>query len=133
MEASPGIRSAPTAPTRLYRNTSDKVIGGVCSGLAAYFRLDPALVRLAFVVFAIAGGASLLLYIVLWIAVPQAPAGTAMAVARPVNNETAAVFLIGVGLVWLLANLGVFRFVNWSFVWPLALVALGAALLFRRS
>ncbi len=59
------IRTTP----RLYRSATDKAIAGVCGGLAHYFNIDPALVRLAFVVFALAGGASVLLYIVLWIAV----------------------------------------------------------------
>jgi len=124
--------TSASSPPRLYRSTSDKVIAGVCGGLASYFRLDPALVRLAFVVFALAGGASVLLYIVLWIAVP-AGAAAALSAVRPMNNEVVAMFLIGIGGVWLLANVGVLRFINWSFAWPLVLVALGIALLVRRS
>jgi phage shock protein C len=119
----------PTAP-RLFRSPTDKVVAGVCGGLASYFKLDPVLIRLAFVVFALAGGASILLYIVLWIAVPLGEAGAVPAVRAP-SGEMTAVLLIGVGIIWLLANFGVFRFVNWSIVWPLVLVALGAALLFR--
>lgn len=118
----------PTAP-RLYRSTTDKVVGGVCGGLAAYFKIDPVLVRLAFVVFALAGGASVLLYIVLWIAVPAGDTGTPVAIVR--GTETTAVVLIAIGALWLLANLGAFQFINWSIAWPLVLVALGAALLLR--
>jgi phage shock protein C len=122
---------SPTTP-RLYRSATDKVIAGVCGGLAAYFKLDPALVRLAFVLFALAGGASILLYIVLWVAVPLGDTTGASTVVRGGSAETTAVILIGIGTVWLLANFGVFRFINWSVAWPLVIIALGVALLVRR-
>lgn len=127
--------SAPTqAPARLYRSTTDKVIGGVCGGLAAYFRIDPVLVRLAFVVFALAGGASVLLYIVLWIAVPvgeTVPMTETATFFGMRGSETTAIVLIAIGALWLLANIGVFNFINWSVLWPLLLVGLGAAMLLR--
>lgn len=120
--------STPSAP-RLYRSTTDKVIGGVCGGLAAYFKIDPVLVRLAFVVFALAGGASILLYIVLWIAVPVGDTVAPVTAVR--GTETTAIVLIAIGALWLLANLGAFRFINWNIAWPLVLVVVGAALLLR--
>lgn len=55
----------------LKRSTSNKVIGGVCGGLGEYFEIDPLIFRLLFVLFAIYGGSGLLLYIILWIAIPQ--------------------------------------------------------------
>ena len=129
--------TTPTAtiatPRRLYRSATDKVIGGVCGGLAAYFAVDPVLVRLAFVVFALAGGASVLLYIVLWIAVPLGNAQTAATTISTRGAEMTAIVLIAVGALWLLANFGVFRFINWSIGWPVVLILLGAVLLFRRS
>lgn len=126
--------AAPTpklVSRRLYRSTTDRVLGGVCGGLAAYFDMDPVAVRVAFIVFALAGAASVLLYLVLWIAVPSgetAPMERAGGLGR---SETTAFVLIGAGALWLLANLGAFHFVNWAVVWPLALIALGAALLLR--
>jgi phage shock protein C len=121
------VRSTP----RLYRSATDKVIGGVCGGLAKYFALDPAIVRLAFVVFALAGGASVLLYIVLWIAVPIGEGAPAVALGDK-GSEMLATALIAIGALWLLANFGAFAFINWRFVWPLVLIAAGAALLLRR-
>ncbi|GAB4510947.1 MAG: hypothetical protein OHK0046_08380 [Anaerolineae bacterium] len=56
---------------RLTRSTTEKMLGGVCGGLAAYFRIDPTIVRLVFVALALAGGPGLLLYIVLWLIMPQ--------------------------------------------------------------
>jgi phage shock protein C len=107
------------------------VIAGVCGGLAKYFSVDPAVVRLAFVVFALAGGASVLLYIVLWIAVPTGEGVPAHALGDR-GHEMLATVLIAIGALWLLANFGAFAFINWRFAWPLVLIAAGAALLLRR-
>ncbi len=59
----------------LYRDTDDQKIGGVCSGLARYFDLDPLLVRVAFVAALVFGGGSLVAYVLLWWLVDPAPAG----------------------------------------------------------
>lgn len=61
-----------SSPKKLYRNPNDKVIGGVCSGLALYFNIDLVLVRVLFVVGLILGGAAFWIYVVLWIAAPLA-------------------------------------------------------------
>ena len=58
---------------RLQRNEQDKMIAGVCSGLADYFDVDVTWIRIAFVVAVMAGASGLLAYIVLWIAVPRKP------------------------------------------------------------
>ncbi len=60
------------APKRLYRNPDDVVIGGVCSGIAAYFGTDPAFIRILFVVFAFLNGIGIVAYIILWISIPEA-------------------------------------------------------------
>ena len=59
-------------PKRLYRSDTDKMIGGVCGGIAEYFTLDPTLVRLGFILlslFTVFSG--LPAYVVLWIVVPK--------------------------------------------------------------
>jgi phage shock protein PspC (stress-responsive transcriptional regulator) len=61
---------------RLYRSPTDRVIAGVAGGLAAWLRIDPSIVRVAWVVLAIlSGGIFLLVYIVMMIVVPLPPAG----------------------------------------------------------
>ncbi|MGW8315172.1 MAG: PspC domain-containing protein [Bacteroidales bacterium] len=57
---------------RLYRDPENSVIGGVCGGLGAYFNVDPVIFRLLFVIFFFAGGASILVYVILWIVLPKA-------------------------------------------------------------
>jgi phage shock protein PspC (stress-responsive transcriptional regulator) len=56
---------------RLYRNDSEKVIGGVCAGLAEYFDIDVVIIRIIFVATALIWGTSILLYLILWIAIPR--------------------------------------------------------------
>ena len=58
---------------RLYRSTKERMIAGVCGGLAEYFNIDPTLVRLLFVFAALAGGPGLLAYLIMMIVVPEAP------------------------------------------------------------
>ncbi|MCB2221700.1 MAG: PspC domain-containing protein [Bacteroidetes bacterium] len=61
------------APKRLYRDPENSILGGVCGGLGAYFHTDPVWFRLAFVVLSIPGiGSPLLVYVVLWIVIPEA-------------------------------------------------------------
>lgn len=56
---------------RLYRNSEDKAIGGVCSGIAAYFNIDTSLVRIIWAILVFAGGTGILLYLLLWIVIPE--------------------------------------------------------------
>ncbi len=57
---------------KLYRNPDDKKIAGVCSGLAAYFNIDPTIIRLIFLVLVVSGGSGMLLYFILWIVMEEA-------------------------------------------------------------
>jgi phage shock protein PspC (stress-responsive transcriptional regulator) len=57
---------------RLFRSSDDEIIGGVCSGIAAYFGIDPVWLRLAFVLSVIFFGTGIFLYIILWIVIPEA-------------------------------------------------------------
>jgi phage shock protein PspC (stress-responsive transcriptional regulator) len=57
---------------KLFRNPDEKAIGGVCSGLAAYFDIDTVWVRLAMFLLVFFGGVSLWVYIILWIVIPEA-------------------------------------------------------------
>ena len=73
---------------RLFRNTEEEVIGGVCSGIAAYFGIqDPLWVRLAFILFAFTGGFTIPLYLILWAVLPKADTASDRLAMRgdPVN------------------------------------------------
>jgi len=70
----------PTRGTkRLYRLQDRRLVAGVCAGLAAYFGVDPTLVRLAFALLTVFGGIGLLLYLCAWVVIPDETDGTSMA------------------------------------------------------
>ncbi|MDR2801856.1 MAG: PspC domain-containing protein [Prevotellaceae bacterium] len=69
----PHTQYTPPRPRkRLYRDTDHQMLGGVCSGVAAFFDLDIILVRVIFLAMLIFGGAGFWLYIILWIVAPAA-------------------------------------------------------------
>ncbi len=58
----------------LYRNTTNKVFGGVCSGIADYFEIDPVVVRLVWVILTLLSmGLGIIAYIIAWIIIPEQP------------------------------------------------------------
>ena len=155
-------------PTRLERSQTNRVIAGVCGGIAEYLQVDPTLVRVFFVIGTIlTGGLGILGYIVLLVLMPlpgapqpfvksvgtsSAPAGSTSSDAPtealstlqtapppPADPQAAerrraafGYFLIAIGLIFLLSNLGIFRIVRWDLVWPLVFIGLGALLLAQR-
>ncbi|MDL2311808.1 PspC domain-containing protein [Bacteroidales bacterium OttesenSCG-928-B11] len=56
---------------KLYRSINDRKIAGVCGGLGEYFTIDPTIVRVLFVALLVLGGSGLLLYLLLWLIVPD--------------------------------------------------------------
>jgi phage shock protein C len=56
-----------------YRRRSDRKLAGVCGGLAQFFSLDPTLIRVLFAVLAVLGGSGILIYLAMWIMVPNEP------------------------------------------------------------
>lgn len=60
---------------RLHRSNENKVIAGVCGGIAEYFDMDPTLIRLAWILFCVLGGSGVLAYIIAAIIIPEKTAG----------------------------------------------------------
>lgn len=58
---------------RLYRSRTDLMLGGVCGGLAKYLAVDPAIVRLVFLMLLFLGGGGFWIYLILWIITPVEP------------------------------------------------------------
>lgn len=74
----------PPAPNRLYRSRADRILGGVAAGVAIQLNLDPSLVRVGWVLLAIfTGGIFALVYVVMWVIVPEEPGGAAWTAAYP--------------------------------------------------
>jgi phage shock protein PspC (stress-responsive transcriptional regulator) len=58
---------------RLYRSGKDKILGGVCGGIAEYLQADPVIIRLIWVIFSLVYGSGILAYIIAWIIIPRNP------------------------------------------------------------
>jgi len=67
------LPSTPPARPALRRSGTDRMAGGVCGGLAEYSGIDPLLWRVGFVGLTVAGGAGILVYLLLWVLMPSAP------------------------------------------------------------
>lgn len=152
---------------RLYRSETDKIIGGVCGGLGRYLKVDPLILRIAFVFLAIVGnGVGLITYLAFWALMPVERMGDLdrEEVMRQNISEIGdrarqfgadarqtlgrgwpeawgnrqgnwvllgGALLVGLGLIILLGNLGVFGWLNIGKLWPLLLIALGAVALLQ--
>jgi phage shock protein PspC (stress-responsive transcriptional regulator) len=57
---------------RMYRDTDHRIIGGVCSGMGSYWDIDPLIIRIIFVALVLAGGIGALVYLILYIVLPEA-------------------------------------------------------------
>lgn len=57
---------------RMYRDPDHRIIGGVCSGMGAYWRIDPLILRIIFLALVLAGGLGILIYLILYIVLPEA-------------------------------------------------------------
>lgn len=73
---------------KLYRSKDDRVLGGVAAGLGQYFNIDPTIVRLAFVVLTLWGGTGIVLYLITWVVVPEAPGGYEAAASETFEHDS---------------------------------------------
>jgi phage shock protein C len=139
----------------LYRSRKDRVFGGVAGGIAHSLNADPAIVRLIFALLVIVAGGGLLLYLILWIAIPEEPfefyqESTAAGGANPIN-ETAApnspnpqpyyparhnnsalivgLILIAIGALFLIDRFIPNIHLHFHDFWPLIVVFAGIALI----
>jgi len=148
--------------TKLYRSRDERMIGGVCGGIAAHFNVDPTIVRLVMAVLVLVQGIGIVLYLLAWLLVPLegreavTPGETARegaeemasqarslgeSVGKAVGSDTSkaavilGIALVLIGAVFLLKSLGVtlFGWVNWGVIWPIILIGAGALLLLRRA
>jgi phage shock protein PspC (stress-responsive transcriptional regulator) len=123
---------------RLYRSTTDRYLGGVCGGLGEYFGVDPAIIRIIALLLIFAHGIGVIAYLVMWIAVRKRPANVPVTAVSSHGEFWSRYFPGG-----LLILLGVIFFIstNWHWLdlheiferfWPLILVAIGLALIWRK-
>jgi phage shock protein PspC (stress-responsive transcriptional regulator) len=88
-----------SGPRRLYKSRDDRMIGGVCGGLAEYFAIDAVIVRVIAVALVFAGGAGLLAYVAAWLLVPERDAGPSERPGRTATIVGAVALVLAVGAV----------------------------------
>ena len=152
------MSSVPREQRILRRSRSERLLGGVCGGLAQYFGVDPLVVRLVFIAITLAQGAGIVLYVLLWILVPEEgvekaasggelvksgiegvrqdveQAAERMRAGAP-HRQTAWLggALLVVGVYLLAVNAGILSWWSWTIAGPVLLIALGLYLLMRRA
>jgi phage shock protein C len=130
---------------QLHRSKRNRMIAGVAGGMAEFFDVDVALVRLIWVLGFFAGGIGFFAYIVCCIVIPEETAAAnddpaddrkamvldpdSLSRRRAGRRRNAGVLLIGLGLIFLVKNIIPWHY--WDKSWPLILVALGLYILFR--
>ena len=123
---------------RLERDISNRVLGGVCSGLGNYFGIDPTFWRILFFILCFVPAVpGLLIYVILWIVMPESKYRTMAADGNPQNNVAdpnakpakgdgrwvAGLVLIGIGALWLLRRY--IPHLTWDTIWPVILIGIG--------
>ena len=132
----------PALPPGLVRRSDERVVAGVCAGVARWLGVDPIVVRLAALILALANGVGVLAYLVAWVVLPEAaPESTAGLPAsrsrpRPRQGRRNAELALAVGCI----TLGLLVLVRWSapffpdfVVWPGTLAAVGIGLVLARG
>jgi phage shock protein PspC (stress-responsive transcriptional regulator) len=145
--------------TRLYRSTTNKMLGGVAGGLGEYFDIDPTIIRIGFILLALLNGIGILIYLVMWILIPTSNQttldhdatikenltemtekaksfGHSISFKRhqPTDNSRFwwAVFIIAIGFYFLFRNFGLFDALDLGKFWPVILIVAGLIFLLRK-
>jgi Putative stress-responsive transcriptional regulator len=139
---------------KLYRSNTQKVIGGVAGGLGEYFNIDPVIIRVLFVLLILAGGGGLLLYVIMWIFIPQNPdfflntnpknmqeeknnVGSNDATpqqdkhCKKEGNLMGGLILITLGILFLLPTF--FNWLDFGDLWPVLLIVIGAVIIYKHT
>ena len=136
--------------TKLFRSRDDRMLGGVCGGLAEFLGIDATLIRLAFFLLLFGGGVGFWVYVVMWVFIPERGVENAgdfrdrirvvgddfvTAVNRPHPKSGLIIGggLIILGAVWLLEALGIpwLWWMDFDILWPALLILAGLVLIFR--
>ena len=125
-----------TPRPRLERSRSDRVIAGVAAGIGHHLGIQPVAVRIAFVVLSLAAGFGVVVYLLAWLLAPAEPMEATQPprpriLVRPSVGQALGALLILAGILLLLFVSG-FWFGE-ELAWPVALAAIGFAILWARS
>ncbi len=133
---------------KLYRSSTDRVIGGVCGGLGEYFEIDPIVFRLIFILLAVFGASGVVVYLVMWILIPEKGEKRSKEVGENIKSGAdkmaselkeasgtnnfrlvGGLIIILLGVSFLLQEFFPFWHVGFDKLWPLIIIAVGIAIL----
>lgn len=141
---------------RLYRSEENREIAGVAGGLSEYFNFDVTVIRLLFILTAVFGGSGLIAYFIMWLVIPSASRADmemeegikenveemkvkAKAFSGNLRSDKGdegrwiwGVFLLALGVIFLLKNFGLWEWFDFGRFWPVILVLLGLLMLSRK-
>lgn len=152
--------SQSSTQSRLYRSTTNRMLGGVAGGIGDYFDIDPNFVRIGFVLLALLNGIGLILYILMWIFLPTDTQsnqnsdqtvkanfteikqkiqsfGHSLGISKTNNQPESsrfwwAVLIIALGFFFLFRNFGLFDALDLGRLWPVVLIVLGLLFIMRK-
>ncbi|QLG69651.1 MAG: Phage shock protein C, PspC [Candidatus Woesebacteria bacterium] len=141
----------------LLRSKENRIIAGVCGGLGEFFKIDPTVIRIIFILITLFGGSGGLLYLILWLIIPsenkgKEPKDLIRDNAKEIKDETKELIkksknyskkeegrlIIGMtlmilGLMFLLENFNIFRIQYLFRLWPLILIVIALGILFKKN
>lgn len=136
---------------RLSRNESDKMIAGICGGIANYINIDSVLVRALFFFLIFASGIGILIYMILWFIMPLENNLNSSGIdviqdnieemGQTVTNKISqlrhpgpsGILLILLGAYFLLNQMGLLHWLSGGIFWPLLIIGFGIYMLIRRN
>ncbi|MFP4654235.1 MAG: PspC domain-containing protein [Methanohalobium sp.] len=144
---------------KLTKSKKERMLAGVCGGIAEYFDVDPTLIRVAFVILALANGLGILLYIILAIVMPEPKDKDKATTEQNTTGEPAAdeyskdesftktkspgnrshtdrnvwlgIILIILGVFLIVDRFNIFWWLGWDVLWPSILILIGLWILVR--
>jgi len=130
MAAKKATKSVPpkTQP-RLTRSSTDRILGGVCGGIAEYLKIESIWIRLIAVVFLFVGGLVIPAYIIAWILIPIDKKPLPPQTPSDYGTRILGVIFIVVGALLFLRIM--FEWVQWIYIWPIVIILIGIMLLAR--
>lgn len=147
--ASRTSKANPDQPKRIYRSKTDRMIGGVCGGVAKYLNVDPVIIRIAWALAFFAGGTGVVAYIVGWIIIPEDPNEEEAPKKKETKTDSSMIWglaLIMIGGLLLVNYMDWFSFFpywNWSLwgfpdfdagmILPILLIGVGIFYIFSLS
>lgn len=101
---------------RLYKSKEDKVLAGICGGVAEYFQVDPTLVRIIWLFLTLFGGSGVLAYVIGMIIIPRSPDHLVTRTKKETSQVHWGIALVIVGVILFAANLPILHTI-WNRFW----------------